>query len=185
MHRRAFPKCEVSGPVDPVPFRHLVSGSIPRKCSECRFQFEGECTRAIDQVHGYLALDHGPCPVVGDTSPVQVVTQHLRSTVSIPAKCRTCRHLEVSLDRGFTCGFESERWGWFRRSLDWGTLTPEMPNIGLASRRFVSAAVLQAAVSGNEAQTIRAFRADFPDATFAEARQAFAELVAQLKTARR
>lgn len=144
--------------------------------------FEGECTRAME--HGYLALDHGPCPVKGDTTPTLVVTEHLRSTVSIPAKCRGCAHLEVSLQRGFTCGFEREKWGFFRRGLDWGSWSPELPNVGLESGRLVSLAVLRAAAGGDEAETIRAFRADFPDATFAEARSAFAELVAQLKQAR-
>ncbi|MER2565379.1 MAG: hypothetical protein ABTQ32_31935 [Myxococcaceae bacterium] len=184
MDRRAFPACEVIGPVDPVPYTHMLSGAIPRKCSGCRFLFEGECTRAMDQVHGYLALDHGPCPVIGDTTPTLVVTKQLRSTVSIPAKCRSCEHLEVSLQRGFTCGFEREKWGFFRRGLDWGSWSPELPNVGLESGRPVSLAVLRAAASGNEAETIKAFRADFPDATFSEARQAFAALVEQLKQSR-
>lgn len=185
MYRRPFPACEVSGPVDPVPFGHLgLTGSVPRKCGGCQFLFEGECTRAMDQVHGYLALDHGPCPVIGDTTPTLVVTEHLRSTVSIPAKCRTCQHLEVGLQRGFTCGFERERWGFFRRGLDWGSWSPELPNVGLESGRPVSLAVLRAAAAGNEANTIKAFRSDFPDATFSEARQAFSELVEQLKKSR-
>lgn len=122
--------CEVSGPS--TRFAHLgITGSVPRRCSGCRFMFEGECTRTME--HGYLALDHGPCPVKGDTTPTLVVTEHLRSTVSIPAKCRGCAHLEVSLQRGFTCGFEREKWGFFRRGLDWGSWSPELPDVGLES----------------------------------------------------
>lgn len=186
MFRRAFPRCGVSGSVEPSPYNHLgLKGSIPVKCSTCALQLEGECTRAMDQTHGFLELDHGPCPITGDTHPVTVVTQWFESKVSVPAKCSTCRHLEVSRSRGFTCGFESERWGFFRRGLDWGSWSPELPNVGLSSRRRVSQEVLRAAVDGNEAEMVRAFRAEFPEASVSEARQAFAELRAQVEKARR
>lgn len=182
MYRRAFPACEVDGPVDPVPFSHMLStGAIPRKCASCRFFFEGECTRAADQGLALLALDHGPCPVLGDTTPTPVDTGLPLGTVSIPAKCRTCEHLEASPVRGFTCRFERDRWGALPRALDWGTWTPELPNLGLASGRPVSLPLLRAVAAGNEAEAVRAFRADFPEATFAEARGAFAELAERLQ----
>lgn len=161
----------------------LSTGSIPRKCASCRFFFEGECTRAVDQGLAYLALDHGPCPVLGDTTPTAVDTGRPLGTVAIPAKCRTSEHLETSPWRSFTCGFERERWGDLPRTLDWGGWSPELPNLGLASSRPVSVAVLRAVVAGNEAEAVRAFRADFPEATFAEARSAFAELTERLKKA--
>lgn len=185
VHRRSFPACEVRGPVDPVPFSHGASaGAVPRKCASCRFLFEGECVRAIDQVQGYLALDHGPCPVVGDTTPTPMAIGPPLGTVSIPTKCRTCQHLDASPVRGFTCRFERDRWGAFPRALDWGTWSPELPNLGLASGRPVSLTLLRAVAAGNEAEAVKAFRADVPDATFAEARAAFAELVERRKKAR-
>lgn len=161
-----------------------ITGAVPRKCGDCRFLFEGECTRATDQVQGYLALDHGPCPIPGNPTPTLVVTDPPFGTVSIPTKCRTCAHLQTDPIRGFTCGYERERWGAYPRTLDWGDWSPELPNVGLASGRPVSPAVLRAAAAGHEVQAINAFRADFPEATIAEARHAFAELVRKLRTAR-
>lgn len=173
------------GPVDPVPFEHMsITGAVPRKCGTCRFLFEGECTRAVEQVQGSLALDHGPCPIPGDTTPTLVVAGHPFGTVSIPTKCRACAHLVTDPIRGFTCGYERERWGACPRTLDWGDWSPELPNVGLASRRPVSTALLRAVAAGHEVQAIKAFRADFPEATIAEARHAFAELAERLRKAR-
>ncbi len=135
-------------------------------------------------MQGYLALDHGPCPIPGNPTPTLVVTDPPFGTVSIPTKCRTCAHLQTDPIRGFTCGYERERWGAYPRTLDWGDWSPELPNVGLASGRPVSTALLHAVAAGHEVQAIRAFRADFPESTIAEARQAFAELAKRLRTAR-
>ncbi len=174
MYRRAFPRCAVDGPVDPVPFGHLhAEGAVPRKCRGCDFLFEGECARAGEAL---LELDHGPCPIPGDTRPTRIDSQFISSKVEIPAKCRGCKHLELTIARGFLCGFEKERWGWFRRSLDWGTWEPDLPNVGLDSGLAVSALVLRAVKEGREAEMIPLFLADHPEVSLSEARGAFSEL---------
>ena len=180
MYRRSFPKCTITGSVDPVPFNHLgLQGAVPRKCAECKLMFEAECRRAADQVKGYLALDHGPCPVKGETKPICYENQFVKSKVFIPSKCRTCRHLEFSIYRGFICKYEIEKWGKFPRTLDWGVWAPEHPNLGLSTGRSVPLELLQAVQMGNEAAGVKAFRKAFPDSTIREARDAFAELFSQ------
>jgi hypothetical protein len=180
MYRRSFPKCTVSGPVDPVPFNHLgLQGAIPRKCAGCKLMFEGECLRGAEQVKGYLDLDHGPCPVKGETRPVLHETAHMKSKVHVPKKCATCVHLQFSLSSGFLCGFEPAKWGEFPRALDWGAWSPDHPNLGLRSGRSVPLEMLQAVRAGDEAAGVRAFRDAFPDSTIREARDAYAELRSQ------
>lgn len=78
----------------------------------------------MEQVRGYLALDHGPCPERGPTNPVIVETEHYTSKVFVPAKCEHCRFLELEKARGFVCNFERAKWGAFPRTLDWGTWSP-------------------------------------------------------------
>ena len=182
MYRRSFPKCTIPGPVNPVPFNHLgLQGSVPRKCSECSFLFEAECLRAMEQVQGYLALDHGPCPIQGETKPVLYESPSVQSKVYIPAKCSSCSHLGLAFHSGFFCGFEREKWGAFPRTLDWGTWFPEHPNLGLSTGRSVSLEFLQAVQANQEAAAVKAFRATFPDSTIREARDAFAELREKLE----
>ena len=177
MYRRAFPKCTVAGSIDPVPFNHLgLQGAVPRKCSECKFMFEAECLRATEQIKGYLALDHGPCPIKGETKPILYENQFIKSKVFIPIKCKTCRHLGFSFFGGFTCKYEVKKWGAFPRTLDWGAWSPEHPNLGLSTGRSVPLELLQAVQAGNEAAGVEAFREAFPNSTIREARDAFAEL---------
>ena len=133
----------------------------------------------MGQVQGYLALDHGTCPVKGSTEPTKVETQFISSKVFVPTKCATCRHMTLDKFRGFVCKIDGAAWGEFPRTLDWGSWSPDHPNLGLASGRSVSHAVLNAVVEGNEVQAIRAFRESHPDATVREARDAFAELTAK------
>jgi hypothetical protein len=180
MYRTAFPRCTVVGPVEPVPYSHFISGAVPRKCRTCEHLFEGGCRRAIEQVQGYLSLDHGPCPVKGPTDPVLVETTHFKSKVYVPSKCERCPNLELDRIRGFVCNLDRERWGAFPRTLDWGSWSPEHPNLGLKSGRSVTHEVIQAVAEGSEVQAIKAFRSSHPDATFREARDAYAELLAQL-----
>lgn len=180
MYRTVFPRCTVPGSVEPVPYSHFMSGAVPSKCRQCPHLFEGGCRRAMEQVQGYLSLDHGPCPVKGPTEPVLVETQYYLSKVYVPSKCRACRHLLLDPIRGFVCNFERERWGSFPRTLDWGSWSPEHPNLGLQSGRSVSVEVLQAVHLRNEVEAIKAFRGLHRDATLKEAREAYAELLAKV-----
>ena len=177
MYRTAFPRCTVLGSFEPVPYSHFLNGAVPAKCSQCDHLFEGSCLRAKDQVRDYLSLDHGPCPVTGPTDPVLIETKYYVSKVSVPSKCRDCRYLLLDHVRGFVCNFESEKWGYFPRTLDWGLWTPEYPNLGLQSGRSVSVDVMRAVQQRNEVAAVKAFRAVHKDASFKEARDAYAELV--------
>jgi len=185
MFRQVLPRCTVTGPVDPVPYSHLINGAIPRKCGACKNLFEGGCRRAFEQVEHYLALDHGACPVKGPTNPVQVETEFFVSKVQVPEKCSTCRHLKLDPPWGFVCNFEHERWGDFPRTLDWGAWSPEHPNLGLKSGRSITPEMLNAVAIRQEALAIKVFRATHTDATFHEAREAYAELLAKLEAYRR
>ena len=120
---RSFPRCEVRGAFDPVEFGHMVSvGAVPKKCSECRHLFEGECTRNGPT---YMALDHGPCPVTGPTTPTRVSAP--REDL-LPAKCVECEHLAFDRLWGFHCIADRQIWRDFPRSLDWGDERP--PDLG-------------------------------------------------------
>lgn len=134
----------------------------------------------MEQVRGYLALDHGPCPMRGPTNPVIVETVHYISKVSVPAKCERCRYLELEKVRDFVCNFEREKWGAFPRTLDWGAWSPEHSIVGLKSGRSVSQEVLRAVAAQREVEAIKAFRAAHRDATLKEAREAYAELLQQV-----
>lgn len=136
MYLRSFPRCTISGSVDPVPFKHMgQEGAVPKKCSECQCLFEGECLRAADQGKGFLALDHGPCPVKGETTPVLFDNRYFQSKVAAPAKCGSCSFLSISVHEGFTCTFEQEKWGAFPRELDWGDWSPELPDESARAKR--------------------------------------------------
>lgn len=180
MYRQVFPRCTVLGPVDPVPYSHMLAGAVPRKCRSCKFLFEGACTRASEQVEGYLTLDHGPCPVKGPTHPVLAQSQYFVSKVYVPAKCENCAHLDFEWVRGFVCGLDRKKWGNFPRTLDWGSWSPEFPNLGLKSGRSVTVHFMQAVKEGNEVAAIKAFREAHSDASLKEAGEAYAELVAKL-----
>lgn len=179
MYRTVFPHCTVVGSVQPVPYNHFIKGAIPMKCQDCQHLFEGGCTRAMDQVQHYLSLDHGSCPVKGSTKPVLVETKYYKSKVYVPEKCRTCSDLHFDKVHGFVCNLDRTLWGAFPRTLDWGSWSPEHPNLGLQSGRSVSQEVLSAISAQNEVQAIKAFRRSHPDATIKEARDAYVELCAQ------
>ena len=160
-----------------------MSGAVPSKCGQCQHMFEGGCRRAMEQVQGYLALDHGPCPVKGPTNPVKVESKYYMSKVEVPAKCQSCSHLELDRIHGFVCNLDRVTWGAFPRTLDWGAWSPEFPNLGLQSGRSVPHEVLAAVKAGSETEAIKAFRAVHSDATIKEAREAYAELRIQLSEA--
>lgn len=176
MYTKSFPRCEVTGSVEPVPYSHFISGAVPQKCRACPSLFEGGCTRAINEVGSYLNLDHGPCPVTGPTEPVFIDTQYYISKVQVPEKCVRCRYLYLDNISGFVCHFEKERWGQFPRSLDWGIWSPSHPIAGLDSGKSVSIDMLLAVKSGNEIVAIKAYKAVHKDATIKEAREAYAEI---------
>lgn len=177
MYRIVIPRCEIEGPRDPVSFNHMgLQGAVPRKCSTCNFLFEGGCLRAMEQTSTYVALDHGPCPVIGNESPVEYESRFIKSKVFIPEKCSSCVNLEFDFIRGFICNYKRSDWGEFPRELDWGSWSPEFPNIGLRSGKSVSQEVLKAVINNNEVEAIKAFRSDHKNITIKEAREAFLEL---------
>lgn len=88
MIEHCFPKCKVKGSYEPVHFRHMGSkGAIPKKCNDCKYNLEAGCTRSIEKVKKYLQLDYGPCPIDGETKPVEsefIISDRL---AQIPSKC--------------------------------------------------------------------------------------------------
>lgn len=181
MYRTAFPKCTVTGSLQPVPFSHMGTGkAIPEKCSQCRWMFEGGCLRNSESIEGFLSLDHGSCPIQGDTRPVLFSNQFIQSKVSVPAKCTTCRDLHYDPIAGFTCHFEYEIWGWPGRTLDWGVWEPDLPNIGLVRGRMISRNLIESANTGSEAVFIKAIRLEFPELSIREARDTYLEVCKRL-----
>jgi len=181
VYHEVFPRCDVVGSLEPEPYGHLgLEGSVPRKCSSCTHIFEGSCLRAIKQLHKYLSLDHGPCPVCGPTNPVLVETATYKSKVFVPAKCERCRFLDLDSTSGFVCDLERKKWGAFPRTLDWGAWSPDHPIVGLKSGRSVTREVIEAVKNRKEAEAVKAFRLSHPGSTFLEARKAYAELIEQV-----
>lgn len=175
LHRHQFPRCQVEGPTDPVPFSHFLSGAVPRKCSTCEHLFEGECRRALQSTGRLLHLDYAPCRRPGATQPVRFSNQYLRSEVEIPEKCATCPLLKIDSIRGFSCNEDAQSWKAFPRAVDWGAWHPSLPVLEIPgrtlSRRFVDSVVRQ-----DELSAVRDFRAANPDASISEARSAYARL---------
>lgn len=127
MHKQYFPVCPVRGPIDPpAPYSHFSKGAIPQKCGQCRYLFEGGCTRYLSEVGHYLNLDHGYCGIAGPTDPVVYQDQYITSKVEVPRKCVSCSYLQFERVRGFICGKDKHVWGRFPRGLDWGTWEPGM-----------------------------------------------------------
>ena len=176
MHRRYFPRCPIEGPITPaVPFAHLgIAGAIPQKCSGCRHQFEGECTRYGDKVGHYLHLDHGPCGVEGPTDPVIYEDTWLRAHVEIPRKCASCRFLAVDRIRGFFCRKDAAMWGAFPRGLDWGMWEPSCTWIQLDPPKKTTRPLLQFAHLGDVIAFVKEYRVVNPDVPMAEAKSDFA-----------
>src|SRR5262249_6630601 len=115
MHKYYFPQCPIDGPIDPpVAYGHLgFRGAVPRKCSDCKYLFEGSCVRYSDEVQPYRHLDHGYCGIPGPTDPVIYEDSFIVSKVEIPRKCLRCAFLEFSRIRGFGCRKDAEIWGDF------------------------------------------------------------------------
>lgn len=175
MHQRYFPRCPVNGPILPaVPFNHLgLEGSVPSKCSSCAHLFEGECLRFVEQ-KGYMALDHGACEIDGPTDPVTVDNKWISSKVEVPRKCSTCSHLEYDALRGFTCGAQTDLWGWFRRGLDWGTWSPERLHVNLPPYR-ATREMIDAASEGRLKEFVEEFRSLNPNESLLVAQKAYCD----------
>ncbi|QDT45873.1 hypothetical protein Pan241w_60010 [Gimesia alba] len=182
MYRKAFPKCEIQGPLGPVKFIHgEFTMYIPRKCDECANLFEGECVRVVEQVEGYLSLDYGPCHREGTCEPVLVEDEFIKSKVYVPEKCSHCPFLKYHRIFGFRCHEDDHIWGQYGKSLDWGNWSPELPNIGLASGRIVSQELLRAVKEKQEVEAIRIYRYLHAGTSIREARDAFQELSEKLE----
>lgn len=105
--------------------------AVPKKCYECKNLFEGGCTRFFEEVKEYLRLDYDFCGVDGSTNPIMYEDKFVKSKVYIPKKCRTCKHLNIDGNWGFSCNKDSKIWGAFPRGLDWGTWEPDSVYIEL------------------------------------------------------
>ena len=189
-----FPKCKIKGSYDPVPYGHLgvLTGCIPKKCSKCKFFFEGSCVRTSKQADDTpveLELDYGPCKVDGDTSPglifyelhvlakLQVPTiseLHVPKMVGVcvPKKCISCIFLSFHHCLP-CCNFEREKWGDFPRALDWGNWSPDIPNVDLESGKIVSIDLIDAVRKGKKVKAIKIFRKINKGTSIKEARDAF------------
>lgn len=178
MHRQAFPFCTVAGPLDPVPFAHLVfRGAIPRKCSECEHCFEGSCLRAASSLHRYLDLDHGFCGIPGDSEPVQLAWPEVPGDLEVPKKCSTCPYLKLDSVRGVVCAKDAEVWGDFHRSLDWGLRAPDVA-VPTVPGLHITLRFARLAAAGDGVNALREFRASNPNASIATGK----ELIERIRT---
>ena len=127
MYRYYFPICPVKGPIEPpIPYGHMLSkGSVPNKCADCGYLFEGSCRR-FPEAQPFLHLDHGPCGIDGPTKPVYFENQFIKAKVKVPQKCVSCKFLETDRIRGFVCRKDEDKWGDFPRGLDWGDWKPDL-----------------------------------------------------------
>ncbi|WP_041598522.1 hypothetical protein [Hahella chejuensis] len=171
MYRKAMPKCEVKGALDPVLFSHMgIEELIPAKCAKCEYFLEGECLRAEEQIGGYLPLDYGACRVNGSCIPVQIES----SRFYIPEKCVGCSFLAGETQSGYQCLQDKEIWK-KGKPLDWGEWTPDLPNIGYAGLN-IDESVLEAVKNGAEVFVIKRLRLLNNNLTLKFCRQAYADL---------
>ena len=182
MFRRAFPRCPVVGPIRPgVRFNHLgCEGSVPTKCADCESLFEGECVRGFASVGTYLLLDYGPCSRLGPTQPVLVAASHGTVDLAVPSKCLDCPNLQTDSIHGASCDSESEFWGRFPRSLDWGTWSPDRPYAVLASPLKTDMSMVEAALKDDRAVFIAAHRKANPGRSVADCIADYLELSGRL-----
>jgi hypothetical protein len=110
---------------------------------------------------------------------MRIVNQFFSANVEIPQKCVPCPLLAVDSIRGFTCHEDSDVWGSFPRSLDWGWWDPSMPYLDLPDRQFTRR-FINAVVASDETAAVREFRIDNPDVSFSEVRDLYTRLVKAL-----
>jgi len=182
MYRQAFPRCPVVGPVRPgARFRHGgYEGSVPAKCVDCEHLFEGDCTRGSAFVGTYLVLDHGPCFREGATNPVPQHSSRGSEDLSVPLKCLDCLYLRTDRILGSTCGSESETWGGFPRSLDWGTWSPKRPYAILPSPLKTNTIMVESALEDDRSAFIAAHRKANPGRAVADCIADYREFTGRL-----
>ncbi len=173
MYRYYFPSCPIEGPIDPpVPYAHAASyGAIPNKCAKCDFTFEGSCVRYSDIVNDYMHLDHGPCGIPGSTEPVTVENDFVFSKVKVPHKCSTCHYLDFDNIHGFYCSKDSDKWGDFHRSLDWGDWKPEKIYIHLDPPKRTNKDLVNLAYDEKLIEFIKEHRKINPEGSIGEAKE--------------
>ncbi|HAS46130.1 MAG TPA: hypothetical protein DCS93_36955 [Microscillaceae bacterium] len=183
MYRNYFPPCLVDGPIEPpVPYVHMgSSGAVPHKCSTCQYLFEGSCTRAGEELDRYLHLDHGSCKVSGPTNPVLYQDQFIKSKVEVPKKCTDCVLLKLDHIYGFYCSQDEDKWGDFKRGLDWGNWKPDEPYIELPYPDITTKTMLKAVIQNARTAFVKEYREVNPGHSFSVAIKAFEYLREKLK----
>ena len=178
MHRKYFPNCKITGPIEPpVPFSHMgTRGAVPAKCAGCNHLFEGGCTRQIDIIGDYLHLDHGPCGVDGPTDPVIYEEDYVIGKVEVPRKCAACHFLKIKTAWGFVCTKDHEKWGDLHRGLDWGTWSPDSLYLRLPPPKMTTKALSDAVFNDDLVAFIRELRRINPGLSIKEAKSDFAYL---------
>ena len=175
MHRLYFPACPVEGPIDPpAPYGHLgTHGSIPKKCNDCVYCFEGGCTRFFEEVQRYMHLDFGPCGIAGPTDPVFYEDKFIVAKVEIPRKCVRCRFLFHDSIYGFTCRKDGEKWGGCYRGLDWGAWSPERIYLDLPHPKLTTKVLVDCAHKDDLVGFIAEHRRINPAVSMSEAQEDF------------
>ena len=183
MYKKYFPSCKVESPIEPpMKYMHLGSeGAIPKKCSECKYLFEGECSRNIENGTGYLHLDYGHCKVNGPTDPVIYESAFVQSKVKIPRKCKDCGYLKFDKTRGFICTEEEYKWGNLSRGLDWGTWEPDTVYLQLPLPKWTTRKLTNYVKADNLINFIKEYREVNSNYSIEEAKKDFAYLKEQLE----
>ena len=178
MHRFYFPACPVEGPTEPpVSFGHGgIHGSIPKKCGDCEHSFEGSCTRFFDEVQRYMHLDYGPCGIDGPTDPVVYEDEFITAKVEVPRKCAGCRFLVHDSIAGFTCHKDRDKWGDFRRGLDWEAWSPDQVYVELPHPKLTTRALVNCAHDEDLKGFVVEYRRINPGLSMNEAREDFARI---------
>ena len=166
MYRRSFPKCTIEGSLEPASFGHMVlSGSVPKKCTDCKSLFEGSCVRALEIVEDYLQLDYGSCPVQGETSPVEKIAGEYNCIYFVPIKCNKCEFLTYDDIRGFICGYQKDIWKDFPRTLDWGAWSPKFTPMSIEGKVTSTDYVTDLVLKGNKAAAVKELQRIYPPLT--------------------
>lgn len=124
----------------------------------------------------YLRLDHGPCGIAGDTDPVFLENEFFSSKVEVPRKCSKCHHLSFSLVSGFECRKDPEKWGDFRRGLDWGSWRPDRIHVSLPFPKVTTSRLVDAAHRADLLAFVEEPRRVNPGTPVSEAREDFSKL---------
>lgn len=116
----------------------------------------------MERVEDYQVLDHGPCPVDGDTRPVEMSGKKPSRPLFVPYKCSSCTFLRADSIRGFVCNYHKEQWGSFPRSLDWGGWEPEHAPLGIDGKVIATVEVLAEIGQGRSARAVAELKRLYP-----------------------